>query len=79
VQAPVLGLYGGDDARVGVTVAPAKKTMDELGKSFEYEMFDGAGHGFFRAQDKREGANLRATQQGWKRAIEFLRKNLETK
>jgi len=46
-------------------------------KLFEYEIYDGAGHGFLRAQSGREGANLRATQQAWPRTIAFLKKYLE--
>ena len=76
VQAPVLGLYGGDDARVNATVAPADETMKKLGKSYQHETYEGAGHGFLRAQDQREGANLRAAQQAWKQTIEFLKKEL---
>ena len=78
ITAPVLGLYGGNDARVGATVPPAAQEMKRLGKSFEYTMFDGAGHAFLRQQDGQSGANLKATQQAWPRMIQFLRKNLET-
>ena len=78
ITAPVLCLYGGNDARVGATVPPAAQKMKRLGKSFEYTMFDGAGHAFLRAQDGQSRANLKATQQAWPRMVQFLRKNLET-
>ena len=78
ITAPVLGLYGGNDARVGATVPPAAQEMKRLGKSFDYTMFEGAGHAFLRAQDGQSGANLKATQQAWPRMVQFLRKNLET-
>jgi carboxymethylenebutenolidase len=74
LNVPVLGLYGGDDARVGATVAPASLEINRLGKTFEYEMFAGAGHGFLRDQSGRDGANLRATQKAWPRMLAFLRK-----
>jgi hypothetical protein len=74
----MLGLYGGNDARVDMTVPPAAQEMKRLGKSFDYTMFEGAGHAFFRAQDGQSGANLKATQQGWPRMVQFLKKNLET-
>ena len=77
IRAPVLGLYGGSDARVDMTVPPAAQEMKRLGKSFDYTMFEGAGHAFFRAQDGQAGANLKATQQAWPRMIAFLKKNLE--
>jgi len=74
LNVPVLGLYGGDDARVGATVEPASLQLKRLGKTFEYEMFDGAGHGFLRAQSERDGANLRATEKAWPKMLAFLRK-----
>jgi carboxymethylenebutenolidase len=77
VNAPVLGFYGGDDARVTATVAPAEAAMKKLGKSYEQHVFDGAGHGFLRAQDDRGGANLKATQAAWPRTIAFLRDHLK--
>lgn len=76
IKAPVLGLYGSDDARVNATIPPAEAEMKKLGKSYEPNIYEGAGHGFLRAQEDREGANLRATQKAWPRVIEFLRKHL---
>lgn len=76
VKAPVLGLYGEDDARVNATIGPAVGEMKKLGKVYEVEIYEGAGHGFLRQQEGRNGANLRASQQAWKRMIGFLRKQL---
>ena len=77
VRAPVLGLYGGDDARVNATVGPAEAKMKELGKTFITHTYPGAGHGFLRAQDGREGANLAASEKAWPVAIGHLKKYLE--
>jgi carboxymethylenebutenolidase len=77
VKAPVLGLYGEDDARVNATVEPAKAEMQKLSKAYEVEIYKGAGHGFLRAQSGREGANLKATQAAWPRTLAFLRKHLK--
>lgn len=76
VRPPVLGLYGSDDARVNATVGPTQAEMTRLGKSFEVHFFEGAGHGFLRAQDGREGANLRATREAWPRTVAFLAEQL---
>jgi len=76
VRAPVLGLYGGDDNRVNATIGPAEAEMKRLGKRYEYEIYDGAGHAFLRAQDAREGSNLRATEKAWPRMVRFLRAEL---
>lgn len=77
VRAPVLGLYGEDDARVVTTIGPAAEKMKELGKTYITHIYKGAGHGFLRAQYDRNGANLEAARQAWPATIEFLRKNLE--
>ena len=77
VKAPVLGHYGGDDARVNATIEPAKAALGKLGRSYEPNVYDGAGHGFLRAQSMREGANLKATREAWPRTLAFLREHLE--
>jgi carboxymethylenebutenolidase len=77
IEAPVLGLYGGDDARVNATIPPAKEEMDGLGKVYETDVYDGAGHGFLRQQSGRDGKNLRASEQAWARTLAFLRAELE--
>jgi carboxymethylenebutenolidase len=76
VAAPVLGLYGEDDARVNATIAPAESTLTSLGRTFTYEIYPGAGHGFLRAQDGRDGANLEATRRAWPRTLDWLRTHL---
>jgi carboxymethylenebutenolidase len=50
--------------------------MKKLGRAYEAHVYDGAGHGFLRAQDGRDGANLRAAQQAWPRVLAFLRQHL---
>jgi carboxymethylenebutenolidase len=78
LRAPVLGLYGEDDARVTTTVGPTEEKTRELGKVYLTHIYKGAGHGFLRAQEERNGANLEASRQAWPITIEFLRKNLES-
>jgi carboxymethylenebutenolidase len=77
VSAPVLAHYGGDDARVTATAAPTQAALARLGRAYEPHVYEGAGHGFVRAQSLRDGANLRATQQAWPRTLAFLRKYLQ--
>jgi carboxymethylenebutenolidase len=76
VRAPVLGLYGGDDARVTSTVEATRAKMEELGKTYETRVFDGAGHGFLRAQGGQGGANRKAAEQAWPMTVAFLRRRL---
>jgi carboxymethylenebutenolidase len=77
VSAPVLGLYAGDDARVNATVPPAEAALAGLGRPFTVHYFEGAGHGFLRQQDGRDGANMAATRQAWPLTIQFFRQHLE--
>jgi carboxymethylenebutenolidase len=78
VHAPVLGLYGGSDARVVATVGPADSVMKALHRTYEPHIFDGAGHGFLRAQTGNNGANMTASQQAWPATIQWFRKYLGT-
>jgi carboxymethylenebutenolidase len=77
IRAPVLGLYGEDDARVNATVPAAAAEMQRLGRSFESHFYEGAGHGFLRQQDGRDGANLAATRAAWPVTVQFFRRHLE--
>lgn len=76
VRSPVLGLYGGEDARVDATIPPADSAMRAMGKQYTHQVFAGAGHGFLRAQDGMNGANLAAARSAWPMTINFLRTNL---
>jgi carboxymethylenebutenolidase len=77
IKAPVLGLYGGNDARVNATIAPADSAMKRLGKTFEYSIFDGAGHGFLRGQEGANGANMKASQEAWPKTIAWFNRHLK--
>jgi carboxymethylenebutenolidase len=76
VKAPIIGFYGGlmQDARIGNTVAPTEAKMKAVGKTYEPHIFDGAAHGFLRAQTGNDGANMKATEQAWPMTVAWLRK-----
>ncbi len=76
VKAPVLGLYGGNDARVNSTIPAADSALKARGQRYEPVIYDGAGHGFLRQQSGQDGANMRATQQAWPRTLAFFRETL---
>jgi carboxymethylenebutenolidase len=76
VRAPILGLYGADDARVNATVPPAEAALKAAGRTFEAHMFAGAGHGFTRSQEGRDGANLAAVRQAWPLTVGWFRTHL---
>jgi carboxymethylenebutenolidase len=77
VKAPVLGLYGGRDARVNATIPRADSILRKLGRTYEPHIFEGAGHGFLRQQGGQNGANLTATQQAWPATIAWFRRYLD--
>ena len=77
IKAPVLGLYGGDDARVNATIPPAEAEMKKLGKKYEPHIYEGAGHGFLRDQQARDGANMKATREAWPLTVKFLKERLK--
>jgi carboxymethylenebutenolidase len=63
IRAPVLGLYGGNDARINATIPATDSTMS-------------AGHGFLSGQEGANGANATASRQAWPRTIAFFREKL---
>ena len=75
IKAPVLGLYGGNDARINATIPATDSTMKRLSKSYEFHIFDGAGHGFLRGQEQ-SPANLAAAQQAWPKTVAFFKAKL---
>lgn len=77
VRAPVLGLYGENDARVNATIAPTDSAMRVMGKTYQAQIFPGAGHGFLRQQDATSGANLEATRRAWPATLAWFRRHLE--
>ncbi|HKV99956.1 MAG TPA: dienelactone hydrolase family protein [Vicinamibacterales bacterium] len=77
LKAPVLGMYAGNDARIGATVPPTQEAMKKLGKSYEVHTFEGAGHGFMFAQAGAGGANLKAAQESWPMVLKFYRDHLK--
>ena len=74
IKAPIIGFYGGNDARVTSTVEPTAAELKKLGKPYESHVMDGAGHGFLKGQASSE-ANAKAAADAWPLTIAFLKKN----
>lgn len=76
INAPVLGFYAENDARVGATVPKSQELMKAAGKTYEPVTYAGAGHGFMRAGEDPAGneANKKAREDAWKRVLEALKK-----
>lgn len=76
IEAPLLGLFGEDDARVNTSVLTAMPMLNKERDVLDAHMFPGAGHGFLRQQYGRE-ANLRAAERAWPMTLRFLREHLD--
>jgi len=74
IKAPVFGFYGGADERVNATIEGSEKAMQEAGKTFDYEIYDGAGHAFMRLGQDPNGTteNMVARDAAFKRMKEIL-------
>jgi carboxymethylenebutenolidase len=75
VHCPVLGIYGETDTRITSKVPEVDAEMKKLKKSYEYKIYDGAGHAFFN--DTGDRYNAEAAQDAWVRTLAFLKKNLK--
>lgn len=74
IETPVYGFYGGNDQRVNSTIPTTKALMETYSKSFEYRIYDGAGHGYMRTGDDPDGseANVSGRNETWKWLKEIL-------
>jgi len=76
LRCPYLGLFGADDAIIPVAdVETLRSTLTRTGKTFELQVYPGAGHAFFN--DTRPDAyRPEAAADAWQRALVFLRHHL---
>ncbi len=76
IQCPVVGFYGGNDARVNATIPESERLMKEANKSYEAVLYDGAGHGFMRAGEAPDAneANRVGREKAWQRLKDVLEK-----
>lgn len=73
INCPVYGFYGGDDNRVNSTIEATKAAMNQYGHTYEYEIYEGAGHAFMRrGHTEEEGPNKEAHDQAWDRLVGLL-------
>lgn len=87
ITQPVMLLNGSKDARIAAAMPALDSIMKAMKKDYSGTNYEGATHGFLRAQDDpkatrdeaEEAANLAATKDGWPKTIAFLRKNLGVK
>lgn len=74
IKAPVYGFYGGNDFRITGEVPAIREKLQELGKTFEPVVYEGAGHGFLRAGEEpgAKEADRKAREEAWQRLLKLL-------
>jgi len=74
LNAPVLGLYGGKDQGIPLdSVEQMRKALKEEKKTGEIVVYPDVGHAF--NADYRPSYNKEAAEDGWKRMLEWFKKN----
>ena len=84
ITKPVMLLNGSKDQRIAAAMPAVDSAMRALKKDYSGTNYEGAVHGFLRAQDDpkqqrdpaEEAANLAAAKDAWPKTVAFLRKNL---
>jgi carboxymethylenebutenolidase len=85
IQVPVMLLSGSKDPRIGALMPAIDSMMHAMHKDYFGRNYEGAIHGFMRAQDdprtqerdeQEEKANLAAAEDAWPRTVAFLKQQL---
>ncbi|HEY5218565.1 MAG TPA: dienelactone hydrolase family protein [Gemmatimonadaceae bacterium] len=85
IRVPIMLLSGSKDARISAAMPAVDSAMKADGKSYFGRNYEGAIHGFMRAQDDpraqnpdpaEEQANLAAAKDAWPRTVAFLKQHL---
>jgi carboxymethylenebutenolidase len=87
IKVPVMLLNGSKDARIAAAMPALDSLMKGMGKKYTGVNYEGAVHGFLRAQndpkatrdEAEEEANLAAAKDAWPRTVAFLKANLGVK
>jgi len=74
IQTPILGVYGASDARIDATVPGTAAQLQRLGKSFEYTIYPGTGHGFLKPG--RQGSDGPQVENAWRNIGMFFKAKL---
>jgi carboxymethylenebutenolidase len=87
IRTPVMLLSGAKDARISAGMPALDSAMKAMRKDYFGRNYDGAIHGFMRAQDDslnppnpdQQAANLAAAKDAWPRTVAFLKEHLGVK
>lgn len=71
INCPVYGFYGSFDERLNKGIPGFIDLMQAAGKSFRYEMYEGAHHAFFN--ETRPSYNVDAARDSWVKTLAFFK------
>ena len=75
LNCPILGLFGADDrSPTPAQVAQHESELKKQGKTYDFHMYPGAGHGFFYCH--RPNYRQQQAVDGWQKIFTFLDKYL---
>jgi carboxymethylenebutenolidase len=69
-NAAILGQYGATDQRVNGTIPALEEVMQSSGKTFEKQIYEGAGHAF--NNDTGQNYNQQAAVTAWQRTLDWF-------
>ena len=74
IKVPIYWFYGWNDERVNSTIEETEKLMSEKEKTYEYIIYEWAGHAYMRSweAENAEQANIEAKDQSWERMKKIL-------
>lgn len=76
IHCPVFANYGATDERVTSKVPEVAATMKKYKKTYDYKIYEGAGHAFFNDTNQ-QSYNATAAKDAWERTLAFLKKNVK--
>jgi carboxymethylenebutenolidase len=75
LSCPLLGIFGNDDKNPSpADVNRTEDVLKQLGKTYEFHRYDGAGHGFF--SNDRPAYRPQQAVDGWQKVFAFFGKHL---
>lgn len=74
IRAPILGVFGENDARVDASLPDVAARLKRLGKSFSYQIYPGTGHGFLKPG--RQGSDGPQVERAWGNILAFFKRTL---
>ena len=75
LEVPILGLFGSEDRGIKLdSVRRFEDTLERLGKEYDIQVYEGAGHAF--ANPSGNNFNAEYAEDAWSRTLDFLRGHL---